>query len=72
MMLGDKDLKKKALAGIERSPSDALSSDDFTRLSKEALHEVLQQNMLITNELDVFRASMLWAVKKMSGSKHVQ
>ena len=58
------DLKDKVLKKIEEESSAVLSSDDFPSLSKEALHEVLQLNLKISNEIEVFGASLRWAKSK--------
>ena len=61
ILYDDKDLKAKVLTKIEQQAPAVLSSEEFTTLSKEALHEVLQLNLQISNEMDVFNASMRWA-----------
>ena len=64
MMFDEKDLKNKVLTKIEQEASAVLSSDDFPKLSKEALREVLQLNLQITSEMKVFEACMQWAENK--------
>ena len=64
MMFDEKDLKDKVLARIRDEAPAVLSSDDFMTLSKEALHEVLQLNLKISKEMEVFEACMKWAENK--------
>ena len=64
MMFDEKDLKDKVLTRIIDEAPAVLSSDDFRKLSKEALHEVLQLNLKIRKELEVFEASIKWAENK--------
>ena len=64
MMFDEKDLKNKVLAKIVDEASAVLKSDDFLQLSKEALHQVLQLNLKISKELEVFEACMKWAENK--------
>ena len=64
VMYNEKDLKTKVLQKIEQEAPDVLSSEDFVKLSKEALHEVLQLNLRISNEMEVFQASIYWAKNK--------
>ena len=61
ILLGDEDLKAKVLIKIEEEAPAVLSSDEFMTLSKEALHEILQLNLKISNEMEVFNASLHWA-----------
>ena len=58
---GDEDLKAKVLTKIVEEAPAVLSSDEFIALSKEALHEILQLNLKISNEIEVFNASLHWA-----------
>ena len=64
MLLDDTDLKKKVLAEIEDEAPAILSSEDFMKLSEQALHEVLQLELRIDKELDVFKAAVKWAQTK--------
>ena len=64
MLFDDTDLKKKLLAKIEEEAPAVLSSEDFIKLSEQALHEVLQLELCISKELDVFKAAVKWAQKK--------
>ena len=64
MLFDDTDFKKKLLAKIEEEAPGILSSKDFIMLSEQALHEVLQLELCINKELDVFLASIKWAQKK--------
>ena len=59
-----KDLKEKVLATIKEEACVVLSSEEFDKLSKEALHEILQLDLWITSELEVFEATMNWAQAK--------
>ena len=61
ILYGEEDLKAKVLTKIEEEASAVLSSEEFTTLSKEALHEVLQLRLKISNEMEVFNASLKWA-----------
>ena len=61
ILYDEKDLKAKVLTKIEEEASVVLSSEEFTTLSKEALHEVLQLNLQISSEMEVFNASLRWA-----------
>ena len=60
----EQDLKAKVLAKIVAEAPAILSTDEFTTLSKEALHEVLQLNLQINNEMEVFNASVKWAERR--------
>ena len=64
MLFDEKELKNKVLNKIEEEASRVLSSEDFINLSSDALHEVLQLNLNITKELEVFEAAMRWAQNK--------
>ena len=64
IMFDEKHLKDKVLIKIEHEASAVLSSEDFTKLSKEALCEVLQLNLQISSEMEVFEACMQWAENK--------
>ena len=64
MLFDDTDFKKKLLAKIEEEASAILSSEDFMKLSEQALHEVLQLELHISKELDVFKAAVKWAQEK--------
>ena len=64
ILYDEKDLKAKVLTKIAEEAPAVLSSEDFTTLSREALHEVLQFNLKISNEVDVFNASVKWAANR--------
>ena len=71
ILFDQKDLKAKVLTKIEEEAPTVLSSDDFTTLSKEALNEVLQLNLQISNEMEVFNASIKWAESRCQQLKQV-
>ena len=60
----EKDLKTKVLQKIEEEAPAVLSSEDFIKLSTDALHEVLQLNLRITKEVETFDAAIRWAKNK--------
>ena len=60
----EKELKAKALKVIQNDASEALSSESFTKLSHEALSEVLLMDLKISNEVEVFKACLKWAEYK--------
>ena len=64
IVFDERDLKDKVLTKIVDEAPAVLSSEDFTKLSKEALHEVLQLNLKITSEIEVFKACIKWAENK--------
>ena len=64
IVFDERDLKDKVLTTIVDEAPAVLSSEDFTKLSKEALHEVLQLNLKITSEMEVFKACIKWAENK--------
>ena len=57
-------LKTKVLTKIEEEAPSVLSSEEFTTMSTDALHEVLQLRLWISNEIDVFNASIKWAANR--------
>ena len=64
ILFDEKYLKAKVLSKIEEEAPSVLSSDEFTTLSNEALNEVLQVNLWISNEMEVFNASIKWAANR--------
>ena len=60
----EKDLKTKVLQKIEEEAPAVLSSEDFIKLSNDALHEVLQLNLRISKEVEAFNAAIRWAKNK--------
>ena len=63
-LYNEKDLKTKVLQKIEEEAPAVLSSEDFIKLSKEALHEVLQLKLRISKEVEAFDAAIRWAKNK--------
>ena len=61
IIFDENDLKEKVLTTIVEEAPAVLSSEEFTALSKETLHEVLQLNLKINSEMEVFNASLKWA-----------
>ena len=61
IIFNEKDLKAKVLTKIREEASTVLPSEEFTTLSKEALHEVLQLSLKISSEMEVLNASLKWA-----------
>ena len=64
MLFDDTDLKRKVVAKIEEEARAIIPSSDFCKLSKQTLHEVLQLQLHIHKEIDLFEASLRWARKK--------
>ena len=64
ILFDEKDLKAKVLTKIAQEAPTVLSSEEFTTMSKEALHEVLQLHFHISNEIEVFNVSIKWAANR--------
>ena len=64
ILFDEKKLKKTVLRKIQEEAPVVLATEDFTKLSKEALREILQLNLEISTEREVFEASMKWAENK--------
>ena len=64
MLFNDTNLKKKLLSKIEEEAPAILSSEDFMKLSEQTLHEILQLELCINKEREVFDAAVKWAQKK--------
>ena len=71
ILFDEKDLKAKVLTKIEEEAPTVLSSEEFTTLSKEALREVFQLNLQVSNEMEVFNASIKWAESRCQELKQV-
>jgi BTB/POZ domain-containing protein 1/2 len=64
ILFEEEELKQTILKKIQANASAVLSSEDFSEISHQALHKVLQLNLKITKELEVFEAAMKWAEHK--------
>ena len=64
LLYDENDLKDKVLSMIEQDALAVLSSQNFVDISKEALHEILQINLQVNREIEVFEATMKWATHK--------
>ena len=71
ILFDEKNLKAKVLTKIAEEAPTFLSSEEFTTLSKDALHEVLQLNLQISNEMVVFNASIKWAENRCQQLKRI-
>ena len=58
LLFEEEELKNKVLRQIGEEADVVLSFEDFTKLSKEALSEVLKLNLKIKTELKVFEATV--------------
>ena len=65
MLFDDTDFKQKVLAKIEVDAPVILTSSDFCKLSEPTLHEVLQLQLHINKEIDLFEACLRWAQTKL-------
>jgi hypothetical protein len=64
LIYGEKDLKEKTLAKIEKEAPVVLASKGFVDLSQEALGEVLKLKLRVEKEVTVFSACVKWAEKR--------
>ena len=64
MFFAEEALKDKALETITQHAPTVLSSEDFLTLSEDVLREILQLNLMIGKEMEVFEAAVKWAKNK--------
>ena len=65
MLFNNTDFKQKVLVKIEVDAPVILTSSDFCKLSEPTLHEVLQLQLHIHKEIDLFEACLRWAQTKL-------
>ena len=57
----DQDSKSILLRMIKEQAPETLASEEFPKLSKKALHEILLLELNVSKEIEVFKASLAWA-----------